>query len=886
LNLKYNYYFLIYFFISLFSLNKVYSQTVYITACSLGGVYRIAEVDIPNKTIKIILTIPNGFIISDITMDKSGTFYLTDHRHLLKVVPVQNPLPPPNWNYVSYDTLCTFPTSPGLGNIVSLAIDCDENIFAGDVDSKEIYSYNIHTGEFISYGKYEAEFFDFEFFNGELHALCYNYPRDTTVKLRRIHLDDLSLVDSLTSVFLPNPASRSYGMANYIGGCSSSNLFSLRSGNVIKFDSSGRSYELIDFPNMCQGGATSATSWIGSLSPLALDSVEIEPLLSGCTSLFDITIYPKIGRCERPGTEFSLDGVLYQQNNLFHNIPPGAYLPYIRDSLGCVVQGDTLFLQQATLEHSSSIIPEYCNLHNGEIHITGNTSMLFAPEGGTFSRSTLLLSGLDSGDYAILRKNDTGCLDTISLTVPDIPAFTFSHRMIPDTCGRAKGQIEILTSGAQGSTSLSIDGLQFDDTDTLNSLMAGSYVVYIRDSVGCVQQANISVAAIAGPRIDSLSLTPPQCNTADGRLIIHATGHTERYQLNGLVQRTNVFSGLSSGNYTISVIDSNGCSTDTTLQLSGSNVTRIDSVSIRQAHCDAANGQIDLHIDGGEPVLISIDSVDFTLGSRLSDLAAGDYVVYIRNTQGCISLIPAHIEQTGVPRLSQLLISPATCDSINGTVIVSASGHAPLNYTLSGIGSGTEGQFDHLAPGDYTLSVTDSYSCVIDSTFHLDSRHSAAVIAFTTQSVDCGASYGILSLNGDSDMRYLIRESGRIASAGDTLHLTAGQYHMTISNVDCTRDTLITIPAGDCPFYIPNVFTPNHDGVNDLFRPEGQIEILSMLIYDRWGGCLYSGNGPEAAWDGRFNGRDLQPGVYVYSLRLRKPDGSEVTAKGSVTLIR
>lgn len=93
----------------------------------------------------------------------------------------------------------------------------------------------------------------------------------------------------------------------------------------------------------------------------------------------------------------------------------------------------------------------------------------------------------------------------------------------------------------------------------------------------------------------------------------------------------------------------------------------------------------------------------------------------------------------------------------------------------------------------------------------------------------------------------------------------------------------------DCEsVFIPNAFTPNNDGLNDVFGMSnnffiGQFE--SFQIYDRWGTMVFEGLTPDVSWDGTFEGEELLPGIYIYKLRYHC-DGEERIRTGSFSLIR
>jgi gliding motility-associated-like protein len=93
--------------------------------------------------------------------------------------------------------------------------------------------------------------------------------------------------------------------------------------------------------------------------------------------------------------------------------------------------------------------------------------------------------------------------------------------------------------------------------------------------------------------------------------------------------------------------------------------------------------------------------------------------------------------------------------------------------------------------------------------------------------------------------------------------------------------------------FIPNIFSPNGDGINDQFTISGRfnlIKIASLKIYDRWGNQLFerldmTPGDLDDGWDGNFKGEPMQPGVYVFVAELDYEDISE-TVSGSITLVR
>ncbi|MBS1635137.1 MAG: gliding motility-associated C-terminal domain-containing protein [Bacteroidetes bacterium] len=88
--------------------------------------------------------------------------------------------------------------------------------------------------------------------------------------------------------------------------------------------------------------------------------------------------------------------------------------------------------------------------------------------------------------------------------------------------------------------------------------------------------------------------------------------------------------------------------------------------------------------------------------------------------------------------------------------------------------------------------------------------------------------------------------------------------------------------------YIPNTFTPNNDGFNDVFRVRGPaFGVFYFAVYNRWGQMMFETQDPSQGWDGMFNGKPCDPGVFGYYIKARCSENSdEIFKKGNVTLVR
>jgi gliding motility-associated-like protein len=117
-------------------------------------------------------------------------------------------------------------------------------------------------------------------------------------------------------------------------------------------------------------------------------------------------------------------------------------------------------------------------------------------------------------------------------------------------------------------------------------------------------------------------------------------------------------------------------------------------------------------------------------------------------------------------------------------------------------------------------------------------------------------------------------------------------YTLTVSKVNdsatCYGSATLYVDINPHPpIYVPNVFSPNGDGKNDLFQVYGNnIMTVDMKIFNRWGELVYETNNQLAGWDGTYKGQMQNPGVFTYALKVTFLDNTQIEKNGTVTLLR
>ena len=213
---------------------------------------------------------------------------------------------------------------------------------------------------------------------------------------------------------------------------------------------------------------------------------------------------------------------------------------------------------------------------------------------------------------------------------------------------------------------------------------------------------------------------------------------------------------------------------------------------------------------------------------------------------------------------------------------------------------------DGIGPHDISYSTTGNQAITLTITEGdcVDSiTYNVAVTAVSIVSITPDTSIQV----GESVTLEVVAESATGAAItivwetleGETPSVSPEQtttYTVTATDEwGCSTTASVTITVIEIPVVleniltIPNAFSPNNDGENDVFRPQGiNVATYEMFIYDRWGNVLFSinTNTLSEGWDGTAKGLDVEIGVYVFYVNATFTDGTSTFLKGNVTLIR
>ncbi|NDC40230.1 MAG: PKD domain-containing protein, partial [Chitinophagia bacterium] len=198
------------------------------------------------------------------------------------------------------------------------------------------------------------------------------------------------------------------------------------------------------------------------------------------------------------------------------------------------------------------------------------------------------------------------------------------------------------------------------------------------------------------------------------------------------------------------------------------------------------------------------------------------------------------------------------------------------------------------------VAITQLASCIPDTTFVMVVVHQPPVIdAGPDRTVQTGATVQLLA-SGKFIQQYLWAPDTMV-SCDTCYNPTTTVYQRTTytvvvtSDFGCTSMDSVTLDVycDADQLFVPNTFTPNGDGENDVFYPRGRgVERIKLFrIFNRWGQMMwertdFEPNDPAAAWDGRYDGDKARPDVYVYFIEATCTNGRPLFKKGDVTIVK
>lgn len=284
----------------------------------------------------------------------------------------------------------------------------------------------------------------------------------------------------------------------------------------------------------------------------------------------------------------------------------------------------------------------------------------------------------------------------------------------------------------------------------------------------------------------------------------------------------------------------------------------------------------------------------------------GWYFLEVMHTlSGCTALDSAEVTALQTLEADLLVSGPPCPEDSSGQIQVAvvSGGTLPYTYSLDGIIFQLSPEFIELPPGDYAVIVADSAGCLLQMSAHIPEPPMIDVFVGADTILEIGqylqlspeitSSIPVDSIVWDPEENLSCAMcTGPVFHAGfaDTFQISATVY---AGGCVATDALLIFVPEV-FELFVPNVFSPNNDGINDfvtVFSNDMDALVLEFEIFDRWGELIFKNTGFRVnqlseGWDGTFRGKAMNPGVFVCVVKVLLSNQSTQVISADVTLVR
>ena len=499
----------------------------------------------------------------------------------------------------------------------------------------------------------------------------------------------------------------------------------------------------------------------------------------------------------------------------------------------------------------------------------------------------------------------------ISLNLPPFAGYDGSISLCPEA-GPASLFTSLGGNPDPGGTWSTPGGMPNPGTFHPGSDPQGAYTYTVHGAAPCpddMSQATVFVYLVAAPDAgnDSISCTLSGVLGASGSW---ATGHWSGPSGSVITTPdsaiTAVF-GVAGGAYTFtwSSVSSEGCASADSVRITFTDAI-IPTVDVDSTLCHGScDGHFMATISGGNVGGPGNFTWQLSGGSGIvmpntTGYCAGEYVLTVLDTNGCAASVNFTIEEPAPLVMDEINTTDALCpNSCDGTIKVGDP--EGTQFSISGGVPQASNQFTGLCPGSYSITLWNANGCSASGTAIIGSPPPVAahfsvhpdtvfindpMVTFTNASSANAASFLWDFGDGTNSTETSPEHSFPMGAAEDYVVCLTAYSSNGCPDTYCTPLPVIDLPG----IFVPNAFTPDGDGRNDVFRVSGSglsSKGFHLMIFNRWGELIFDTTDLNESWDGTRNGSIVKNDVYVWTVVAYSRFSIEpYEMKGHVTLLR
>lgn len=613
----------------------------------------------------------------------------------------------------------------------------------------------------------------------------------------------------------------------------------------------------------------------------------------------------------------------------------GTYIVTVVDNSGCTdVDTAQVLAPPPLVVDSFTLIPPPCpGLTGGTViaHVSGGEAPYFFNWSNGFSGNSFNVNpNVAAGSYSVTISDNNNCPPLIATTVLNDPAAILANFSAIDsvscantgqTCDGTATASALYSDGTTGIFNFIWQSGETDNsvqTSTAVQLCAGMQQLIVSDGT-CNDTFTVNIPAPL-PIVPGQTISNVSCDgLSDGEITLLPMGGTPPYDItwaNGTQGPT--ISGLAAGNYTAVITDFNNCNFTHTVTIVEPDpfVVSLNPGQTSDVECPGdENGIITVVAQGGNTNLGPLvylwgNGVAAPDASSATDLAPGTYSVTVVDVKGCSDSLIHTISEPPPILFTLGEILPIQCFGQNTFITVEAvsGGNPGATYQFS-VDNGVlrlPGEPSPVFAGTHTVEVVDiQFGCTADTTLSLTEPQEISIELPDVVEIELGDSLTVLDpvIISSLPIDTFIWSPADQLSCADcknprVVNATQNQlYTLTIIDINgcaATAQVLVDLDRNR-NVYLPNIFSPNGDGINDkfqVFTGIGVTRINFVRLYDRWGEKVFEESdlppSPDGTpgWNGEFRGEDMNPAVFMYLVEVTFLDGQVLLYRGDVTLAR
>jgi gliding motility-associated-like protein len=606
-------------------------------------------------------------------------------------------------------------------------------------------------------------------------------------------------------------------------------------------------------------------------------------------------------------------------------MPLGDY-EYHVDSLGCT-SFSTVTVTIDAPTSTNTFVDSDCGACNGSVTLTGADGLGFyeySMDNGVTFQAGDTFNGLCPGDHYFVVRDSLGCTvnDTATVTEINFPTIAFNDTTSTD-CGGANGDISVNTNLGTAPFQFGIVGGAMQADSTITGLAVGTYDIVLVDNFGCTDTLfGVMIDSINIPTIITVTDIDVDCNSANNGTVDIAGQHITNYSINGgAFQGTGSFTGLAPGNYTVLVENDFGCQDTTSFDIAEPTPLVVQVTSPVDSICPNTTSTLTASGTGGNggPYIFTWYEGTNLLGQGASfdvtPSASGlNYCVIISEACGSpvdTACTTVYVEPGVTPSFSADIrfgcfpVDVTFTNTTPGTVANSTWYFGDGNEQQAVGSNSVSNSYNSSGLFSVTLEIETPEGCIYTETYadYIEGfEYPSANLTFNPNPVsmyDPEVTFQDLSTGdivswqwgfpGATPASSSVQNPIVVYPEGEPGIYDA--YLTVINDHGCVDSVSTQVKViNEVILYAPNAFTPDGDAFNETW----QLHIdgidfydFNLVMFNRWGEKVWESNNPDVGWDGRFMGKIVQDGTYVWILKCKDQwNDKKYTFNGHVTIIR